>query len=189
MAAIGRLGAAIFIPDDGAAGARESSPMMSRMTTCSTRTLAGSLAVLGIIWFAIATCSASAPQAAARSDQEVLIGLERGWNEAVYRNDVAFVESILADDFMATYENGEVGDRTKELQLVAGFNQQVDSAIQDDFAVRVYRDTAVVTFTLHLVGIKQGQRAELNLRYTDVWIMSNGRWRCVSTQSTRITPK
>lgn len=131
----------------------------------------------------------AAQTSGAQSDQDVLIGLERRWNESVYSKDLAFIDSILARDFTATYENGETGDRSKELQLVADFNQQVESAVQDDFLVRVYRDTAVVTFTLHLVGIKQGQRAELNLRYSDVWVMSEGRWKCVSTHSTRVEPK
>lgn len=123
------------------------------------------------------------------SDQQALIKLERGWNEAFYRKDVAYIGNILADEFLATYEDGSRGDKAKELALVAAFNQQVESAVQDDFTVKVYRDTAVVWFTLRLVGIKQGQRSELMLRYTDVWVMRDGRWQCVSTHSTRMTAK
>lgn len=123
------------------------------------------------------------------SDQQILIKLEQSWNEAFYQKDVAFIQTILADEFIATYEDGSRGDKTRELTLAAEFNQQVESAIQDDFTVKVYRDTAVVWFTLRIVGIRQGQRAELTLRYTDVWIMRDGRWQCVSTQSTRVNPK
>ena len=122
-----------------------------------------------------------------KSDQQVLIALEQRWNEAFYRKDVASIKDILADEFIATYDDGARGDKAKELALAAEFNQQVESAVQDDFTVRVYRDTAVVWFTLRVVGIKQGQRAELTLRYTDVWVMRNGRWLCVSTQSTRVS--
>ena len=139
-----------------------------------------------------ATVGASSPSpqtSGVQSDQEVLIGLERRWNDAVYSKDIAFIDSILADDFTGTDENGDTGDRAKELQLVADFNQQVVSAIQDEFVVRVYRDTAVVRFTLHLVGIRQGQRAEVNLKYSDVWVMSDGRWRCVSAHSTKVAAK
>jgi ketosteroid isomerase-like protein len=124
-----------------------------------------------------------------QSDQQVLIALERGWNEAFYRKDVAFIENLLADEFIATYDDGSRGDRAKELTLAAEFNQQVESATQDEFTVRVYRDTAVVWFTLRLVGLRQGQRADLTLRYTDVWVMRDGRWQCVSTQSTRVDPR
>jgi len=101
---------------------------------------------------------------------------------------VAFIETILADEFIATYDDGTRGDRAKELALAAAFNQQVESSIQDEFTVKVYGDTAVVWFTLHVIGIKQGQRAELALRYTDVWVIREGRWQCVSTHSTRVTP-
>jgi Domain of unknown function (DUF4440) len=123
------------------------------------------------------------------SDQDVLIKLERGWNEAFYRKDVAFIERLLAEEFTATYDDGRIGDKATELALVAAFDQKVESATPDEFAVRVYRDTAVVWFTLRLVGIKEGQRSEMALRYTDVWVVRDGRWQCVSSQSTRVAPK
>jgi len=141
--------------------------------------------LLAAAWAVTAFASQRPP---VKSDQQVLIELEQGWNEAFYRKDVAFIENILADEFIATYDDGSRGDKAKELALAAEFNQQVESAIQDEFTVKVYRDTAVVWFTLRLVGITQGRRAELTLRYTDVWVMRDGRWRCVSTQSTRVTP-
>jgi ketosteroid isomerase-like protein len=122
------------------------------------------------------------------SDQQVLIKLEQGWNEAFYRKDVVFIDSVLADEFIATYEDGSRGDKAKELALAAAFNQQVESAVQDEFMVRVYRDTAVVSFTLRVVGIRQGKQANLTLRYTDVWVMRDGRWQCVSSHSTRANP-
>lgn len=136
-----------------------------------------------------AVCLAVAAPAAAQSadsTRDVLIELERGWNDAVYRQDADFVAGLLADEFVATYDDGSRGDRARELALVAAFNQQVISAVQDDFQVAVYDDTAVVWFTLHLVGMRQGQEAELTLRYTDVWVRRDGRWQCVSTHSTRV---
>ena len=138
---------------------------------------------------ATCTVTATAWQVSVESDQQILIKLEQRWNEAFYQKDVAFIETILADEFIATYEDGSRGDKAKELALATEFNQHVESAIQDDFTVKVYRDTAVVWFTLHLVGLRQGQRAELTLRYTDVWVMRDARWQCVSTQSTRVNPK
>ena len=138
------------------------------------------------IAFASAASAAAQPRQV-ESDQDVLIDLERRWNEAFYKKDLAFIESILADEFVATYDDGSRGDRKKELSLAAAFNQQVVSAEQDDFSVRVYRDTAVVWFTLNLMGIRDGKQEPLTLRYTDVWIVRDGRWQCISTHSTRVT--
>ena len=140
--------------------------------------------VLAVVWASTLSASAQPP---VESDQQVLLKLEQRWDEAFYTKDIEFLESILAEDFVVTYDDGSRGDKAKELALAAEFNQNVESALQDEFTIRVYRDTAVVRFTLHLVGIKQGQRAELTLRYTDVWVMRDGRWQCVSSHSTRVT--
>jgi ketosteroid isomerase-like protein len=137
---------------------------------------------------AAATVTPSASQKPVPSDQETLIELERGWHEAFYRRNVAFIENILADEFIATYDDGSRGDKSRELALAAVFNQPLESAVQEDFTVKVYRDTAVVWFTLRLVGLSQGQRAEWAFRYTDVWVIRDGRWQCVSTHSTRVEP-
>lgn len=140
--------------------------------------------------FVLAVTSATTVSALQRSqvesDQETLTNLEKNWNDAFYRKDIAFIATIIADDFVATYDDGSRGDKARELTLTADFNQQVESAVQDEFTVKVYGDTAVVWFTLHLVGIKQGQRAEAMLRYTDVWVMRDRRWQCISTQSTKV---
>ena len=143
----------------------------------------------GVFALLLAAPASAGQRSPVESDQQVLVKLEQGWNEAFYRKDIAFIENVLANEFIATYDDGSRGDKAKELALAAEFNQAVESAIQDEFSVRVYRETAVVWFTLHLVGTKQGQRTELTLRYTDVWVMRDGRWLCVSTQSTRVNPK
>jgi ketosteroid isomerase-like protein len=128
-------------------------------------------------------------QTPVESDQQTLIRLERTWNEAFYHKDVASIEKILADDFIATYDDGNRGDKAKELALAREFNQHVESAIQDEFIVKVYGDTAVVWFTLRLVGIRQGQPATVTLRFTDVWVVRQERWQCVSSQSTKVNPQ
>ena len=141
--------------------------------------------VLASFWAA----SVSASQLPEVSVEEHLIALERGWNEAFYARDVEFLDSILADDFIVTYDDGARGDKARELALAESFNQRVISATQEDFTVQVYDDAAVVWFTLRVVGIRRGQEAEIVLRYTDVWVMRDGRWQCVASQSTRVNPR
>jgi len=143
----------------------------------------------GMIVLVFAVWPSAAQNRPVKSDQETLIELEQGWNEAFYRKNVAFIDKVLADDFMATYDDGTVGDRAKELSMAAAFNQQVESAVPDAFQVKVYNKTAVVRFVLNVVGIKKGERSELTLRYTDVWVWRDDRWQCVSTHSTRVAPK
>jgi ketosteroid isomerase-like protein len=132
------------------------------------------------------TVSAS-PFQGAPSDQQVLIQLERDWDEAFHHKDVAFIATVLADEFRVTYSDGSQGDKARELKLAAEFNQQVDSSTMDDFTVRVYGDTAVVWFSEHLVGPSKGRQLAITLRFMDVFVMRDGRWQCVSSQSTKVT--
>jgi ketosteroid isomerase-like protein len=121
------------------------------------------------------------------SDQQILIKLERDWDAAFHQKDVAFIDSVLAKEFVSTYGDGTRGDRARELKQAAEFNQQVDSSTLDEFIVKVYADTAVVWFTQHMVGPSKGQRLELTYRYIDVFVMRDGRWQCVASQSTKVT--
>jgi ketosteroid isomerase-like protein len=139
-----------------------------------------------VLAVAVEASGQSSPQRRVQSDQDVLIDLERRWNAAFYQHDAAFIATILADDFVATYDDGTRGDKAKEVELAATFAQQVESAVPDEFTVKEYGDTAVVRFTLRLVGMRQGQRAETVLRYTDVWIIRAGEWQCVSSHATRV---
>jgi ketosteroid isomerase-like protein len=139
----------------------------------------------------LAVLSAVTPSRAysqnAKSDQEILVQLERDWDDAFHRKDVKFIENVLADEFVVTYADGSRADKAKELMLAAEFNQQIDSRMLDEFIVKVYGDTAVVWFTQHLVGPSQGRPLALTFRYLDTFVMRAGRWQCVASQSTKVT--
>ena len=139
--------------------------------------------VLGAAW---AVTAAGAQNRPVRSDQQILVQLERDWDAAFQRKDARFIESVLADEFVATYGDGSRGDKAKELMLAAEFNKQIDSSTQDEFSVKVYGDTAVVWFTQRLVGPSKGRQLEVTFRYVDVFVWRTGRWQCVSSQSTRV---
>jgi len=143
--------------------------------------------VLGLVMCAFTAHPSRAQDV--KSDQDVLIELERRWDAAFHRHDAAFIETVLADEFIATYGDGSRGDRAKELSLARESNQQVDSSRLDDFIIKVYRDTAVVWFTQYLVGPVQGRPTEVQYQYIDVWVVRDGRWQCVASQSTRVGTK
>ena len=134
----------------------------------------------------IVSAPAAAQSTRVKSDQDVLMQLERDWDAAFRRNDAAFIENILAEEFVVTYDDGTRGDKAKELALAASFNQKVDSSTLDEFVVKEYGDTAIVWFSLTLVGPSKGQTLELTYRFVDVFVLRDARWQCVSSQSTRV---
>jgi len=136
----------------------------------------------------IGCCSISARAQSSppvRSDQDILIQLEHDWDAAFHRHDQAFIDRILADEFIVTYDNGVRGDRDLELKL-ALIDENVESSSMDEFIVKEFSNTAVVWFTLHLVGPINGVRTDNAYRFTDVFVLRDGRWQCVSSQSTKV---
>ena len=118
---------------------------------------------------------AAAQSAPVKSDQDILIELEHNWDAAFHRHDAAFIDRVLADEFIVTYDNGVRADRTIELDLAKTANENIESSTMDEFIVKEFGNTAVVWFTLHL-----------DYRFTDVFVLRDGRWQCVSSQSTKI---
>ena len=135
----------------------------------------------------LCVASGAAAQRPVLSTQQILEQLERDWVAAMYRNDTAFVETVLAPEFVATYDDGSRGDRARELQLARDFNRQVDKFAVDEVSVKVFGETAVVWFTLRMVGPVQGKPVELAMRYMDVFVNRDGKWLCVGSQSTRVS--
>ncbi len=144
------------------------------------RLLTGFLAVL---WM---TAPLAAQSREVKSDQQILEQIERDWDAAFRGRNPEFIATILADEFIAIYSDGTRGDKTHELSLAAGFDSQIESSTLDDFLVKIYGNTAVVWMSQHVVGISQGSRVALTFRYVDVFVLRDGRWQCVSSQSTKV---
>ena len=154
------------------------------------RSMTGRLAPVGLL--ALATAFAAVPVRAHAqerlhaSEETALIQLERDWDSAFLLNDTAFIDRVLAREFVAVYPDGSTGDRTTELANAAAFNQKIDSSTLDDFTIQLHGDTAVVWFRRTLVGPSKGQRLELTYRYIDVFVRRDGRWQCVASQSLKV---
>lgn len=146
------------------------------------------LRVLGVV-AALLSVSAAASAQDVKSDQQVLIELEQLWDAAFHRGDAKYIETLLADEFIATYGDGSRGDKAKELSLASDNRQQVDSSRLDEFIVKTFGNTAVVWFTQFLVGPVNGKPTEVRYRYVDVWVNRGGRWLAVASQSTRLNAK
>jgi len=130
--------------------------------------------------------AAAQQSAPVKSDQDILIELEHNWDAAFHRHDAAFIDRVLADEFIVTYDNGVRADRTIELELAKTANENIESSTMDEFIVKEFGNNAVVWFTLHLVGPVKGQRVQNDYRFTDVFVLRDGRWQCVSSQSTKV---
>jgi len=105
------------------------------------------------------------------------------YREAILKNDVMAMDRVEAPDFTITTPNGVY--RNKQVQLSQAPGNQFEFITWDDIQIRVYGDTAVLTF--HVLRKSKGSERE-QLRVLAVYVKQNGRWRVVAQQGTQ-TPQ
>ena len=102
--------------------------------------------------------------------EQELRKLENAWNEALVKHDWAFIDRILADDYITTDSDGVVANTVQEMAILNSGEEAVTFAVADDFKVRVYGDAAVVTFRWTYKGQAKGKESAGQERYTDTWL-------------------
>jgi ketosteroid isomerase-like protein len=104
--------------------------------------------------------------------------LVRQWDSAMVNRDITTLDRILADEFTLSGT-----PKTQFLAFVKSPNTMIESAISDNFDVRVYNDTAVLIARDTIKSKENGVPVVNVYRYIDVWIKRAGRWQCVATES------
>jgi ketosteroid isomerase-like protein len=122
----------------------------------------------------------SIPQQKAESASKVL-ALENKWNEAYKQGDVTAMNSLLADDFIITVEDGTTFSKSGYVAHCADPDNRVLISEMSDLKVRMHGNTAIVTGAYHEKGTSKGKPYEFHDRLTDVWMLNEGRWQVVAS--------
>lgn len=110
--------------------------------------------------------------------------LEREWFDAIVKRDTAALNRILADDFIATSQDGSTATKQDVLDSFKVTVPGIDSIGSEDFRARVYGNTAVVTGQSAYL---RGGQVKARFRHTEVWVRrAPGRWQAVSWQATSV---
>jgi ketosteroid isomerase-like protein len=125
-----------------------------------------------------ATLSAAQQQTEAASR---VLALENKWNEAYKQGDIATLNSLLADDFIITVEEGATFSKAGYLAHCSDSNIRVLISEMSDLKVRVHGNAAIVTGAYREKGTSKGKPYEYHDRLTDVWILMDGRWQLIAS--------
>lgn len=122
-----------------------------------------------------------APQQKSDATSKIL-ALENKWNEAYKQGDVATMNSLLADDFIITVEDGTTFSKAGYIARSGDSDNKVLISNMSDLKVRMHGNTVIVTGAYHEKGTTGGKPYEFHDRLTDVWMMmSDGRWQVVAS--------
>jgi Domain of unknown function (DUF4440) len=109
-----------------------------------------------------------------------VLAQEQRWLTAITDGDRATVESILAPGFKHINSDGLLLDRAQE---IAGLEKVSFTMNPSEELVDIAADTAVIHGVNTLID---GGEVLARERFTDVFILQNGRWMALSAQETTL---
>ena len=120
--------------------------------------------------------------------EQELIKLENEWGEAIVKRDAASIDRLMADEFIAIYD-GSVFTKAQYLEFVRSMKEEILSFVMDEWQVRVYGDAGVVMARSTTKTRLAGKETTNQLRFTDIWVKRDGRWKCVAAHNSTIAQK
>jgi len=134
-----------------------------------------------LVWVSLALAViGSAAAAAAESVEQAVTAAENQWLKSQQTNNVELLAPLLADKVVETTDQGKVY-AGKEAVLAAAKADNWSSADYTDVKVTVFGQTAIATGTFTGKGTSAGKPIDVRVRFTDTWVMANGKWLCVAT--------
>src|SRR4051812_20107951 len=129
-----------------------------------------------------ALCSWPLPAPAQESSDAITIrALEAKWAESYKKHQVDVLSSLLADDYVITFEDGTIHSKIGLISHTARLAEHVEVSEFSDLRIRLHGDTAVVTGNYHELGASGGKLYDYNDRVTDVWMKINGNWKLIAS--------
>jgi ketosteroid isomerase-like protein len=133
----------------------------------------------------VAGCAAPPP---ANDDAAVrwLTAQADAWDKAIVAKNVAAVAANVAPDFAQIESGGNVIGRDEFIKDLLDPTLRIDPYQVEDFGVRVYGNTALLTGRIRITGASEGKPFSSHFRYIDVYVKRDGEWKVVSIQITRM---
>ena len=122
----------------------------------------------------------------AQDTEATLMKMERDATAALMKRDVAGFAGIFADDATVTGPDGAVLTKAQLLADVKSGALTIESTEISDLKVRVFGETAVVSYATTDKGKYKDRDISGRYRWTDVFVRRGGKWQIVAGQGTPI---
>jgi ketosteroid isomerase-like protein len=106
------------------------------------------------------------------------------WWDALRHEDVAVLDTLLADDLTFHGPSGGVTTKAKYLESLRSGRLAYDSITAEEPLIRVHGSTAIVTGRADILLQSEGQPKIEGLYYTAVYGWTAPHWRLLAWQST-----
>jgi ketosteroid isomerase-like protein len=112
--------------------------------------------------------------------------MENRWAAATKTHDIATIQGLLAGDYIGITASGTIVNKAG---LIAEFRKDknvYESVENSRLDVRLHGNTAVIVGTTKQRGTEAGGKPfRYTYHWTDTWVLRDGQWQCVASQSLR----
>lgn len=120
-----------------------------------------------------------------KEDVARLTQLSNAWDAAIVAKKQAAVADNMAEDFRIIDGHGNVDGKRKFVEDILDAKLTIDPYTVEEFEVRLYGDTALLSGRTRMTGKYDGKPFESNYRYIDIYVRRGGEWKIVSVQITK----
>jgi uncharacterized protein (TIGR02246 family) len=121
------------------------------------------------------------------NDEQQLRDIQQRLARAWVQRDRASIESVLAPEWSVTQPDGQVLTRSEVLGTFFD-SVKIDRSVVDDVSVMLVGDTAVVRGRTVASGTLNGSPVNARIRFTDVFIKRDSKWRAVASHASPLAP-
>jgi ketosteroid isomerase-like protein len=130
---------------------------------------------------------AGTPRAKKHEYRHEIDQLEEQWRDAILSSNIAAMDSLLSDDYMAITATGILQTKEQALANLRDGRVHFTSLELFDRKVRFYGTTALVTSQAEIRATLPEKDISGNYRYTRVYVRNaRGEWKIVSFETNRI---
>ncbi len=116
--------------------------------------------------------------------KDELIQFGKHWDQAIENNDVNEISKFMASDWVIVGTDGGITSKSSFLDWISSGDLVHNRMDFEDIRVQLYENTGVVTSRGTSGGTYKGQPFSFYEWTTSVYILENGKWRCVLTMLT-----
>ncbi len=120
----------------------------------------------------------------AKSIEQELTDLDRAMQRAVVDRDPVVFGSFLTDDYVLVVSSSKMYGKADVVSDITAPNTKFSVNESSNLHIRVHGETAMVIADLHQVFVRDGEPFDYWVRFTDTWILQDGRWLCWSGHAT-----
>src|ERR1041385_7614519 len=143
------------------------------------------------VWISALLCAVSLTAigqttSSSNAEEESIRKVEDEFATAYGRNDAETLDRLWAADYTFVNPAGQVLTKAQRLAMLRSGELKIEGYSRDDESIRVYGNTAVVTYRSTVHAQRNGTDISSQRRVITVLVKKDGRWQAVAQQSTTI---